>query len=234
MDPTHSFGTGGRGLRWLLGMVAPGLQELRIASCSDIFHGRSLQVGSAAPLLTRPASPASPAPSFPLGTAPSRPPSPLLSPGLCSPSAASRPAAPWPPCPACPQDLAGMHQLRVLALISISRPMQPADLAPLEGLAALTSLTIHCSRPHEEATGPCFPPGGLPDPLLRLKGLRELAFTSLGGRPASSPSPLVSARLGSGGHEGGRAGRGPRQGRQGAPSLMGILVTCARPREILS
>ncbi len=41
MDPTHSFSTGGRGLRRLFTMVAPGLQELRISSCSDIFHGKS-------------------------------------------------------------------------------------------------------------------------------------------------------------------------------------------------
>lgn len=40
------------------------------------------------------------------------------------------------------------------------------------------SLTIHCSRQHEDATEPCLQ--SFPDSLLKLRGLQELALCSTG------------------------------------------------------
>lgn len=73
----------------------------------------------------------------------------------------------------------GLRQLRVLALTCLTGRVEAGELAPLEQLRQLRSLTIHCSRTHEEAVAPVF--AAFPDTLLKLKGLSELAFSSMGG-----------------------------------------------------
>ena len=57
-------------------------------------------------------------------------------------------------------------------------PVLAAELAPLEQLPRLRSLTLSASRQSEEAGEHCL--SGFPDSLLRLKGLRSLAVSSLG------------------------------------------------------
>lgn len=54
-DPSHSFPTNGRGLRRLLRLVAPSLQDLLVAQCSDIFQPKSFE--DLAALQVRPPTP---------------------------------------------------------------------------------------------------------------------------------------------------------------------------------
>jgi hypothetical protein len=170
-DPTHSFPRSGHGLRRLFRLLAPTLQELCIAHCSDIFHASSF--ADLAPLQVSEPGVPYPVAGVYRGA--------LLQGCVCSPSshtcACCSPSAAvllslLPPFPAIKQNL------ETLAVTFMTGRVSAADLAPLEQLRRLRALTLSASRQAEEGGEHCL--AGFPDSLLKLKSLTSLAVCSQG------------------------------------------------------